>query len=253
MKFSAVFIALMLIYGRIFGQTFVDRIILISGDTIVCTITLINDQNIFYKEGSKKSKKNSHVLLESVSTYSWVSRDIQSGSNSKKYVFPFDSINSWNFGIKFTNQFNYPIVHSAPALSLYKKHHNFSFGPEFTNLRDYSFGNPLDPLNLDQQKYWGLNAAYRYILDSNWKKTNVFFQMNFSLYQLFYTEDRIVNDIKYKETIVENTIGIGVNHQLFPHLEIFGGIGFGSTNGFFLMLEQFIPHSLIGIEFKLKR
>jgi len=233
------------------GQTFVDQIIMKSGDTIPCTITLVNDQNIFYKYEGNRSRKNNHVSLESVNLYNWTSKDIKYKPKPENSGYPYDSTNNWNFGIKLTQQVNYPILHTSPTFSIYRKNHNLYIGPEYTNLLEESFGDPADNY---QHEYWGINIGYRYIFDSHWKKTNLFLQMDFSFYQLKYTEHQLGNpqETNNKRTIVENNLGIGVNYQLFEQIEIFGGVGFGSTNGFFLMVEQFIPHSFLGIEYKIK-
>ena len=234
------------------GQEFIDQIIMDSGDTILCKITLVNTQNIFYTYKSKRSEKYDHVLIKSVNNYIWASKNKKNNHVPEKYLHPYDSINKWNFGIKLTQQFNYPYLHTSPSLSIYRKNHNFHVGPKYTKLLKKYLSDPEDNF---QQEYWGINLGYRYIFNAPWKKTNLFLQMDFSIYQLKYTEASLANPqgTKKKYIIVENVVGIGLNYQILDRFEIFGGIGFGSTNGFFLMFDQFIPHSFLGIEYKIKK
>ena len=135
------------------------------------------------------------------------------------------------------------------SLSIHKGNHNLILGPEYTiHLRNI-YGDPIDRV---EKYYRGINIGYRYIFNSSWKKANLFFQTNFSFYQLKFKAYQLgypyVTD--HKELIIENTAGIGFNYKLAPQFELSGGIGIGSTNGFFLMIGQFIPHSFLGIEYK---
>lgn len=244
-----IIIILILTSGRLIGQTFVDQNILKYGDT--SPITLVNDQNVFFTNAINRSEKRKHVLL-GIFNDNWASKSIKYNSNLVKYLCSFDSTNNWNLGIKLTQQFNYPIGHTSPALCVYRKNHDFYIGPEYTNLLEKSIGDSFDKY---QQEYWGINIGYRYIFDSPWKKTNLFLQMDFSIYQLIYSEYQLgyIHATEQKKTVVENNIGFGVNYKLFNHVEIFGGIGFGSTNGFFLMLDHCIPHLFLGIEYKIMK
>lgn len=251
MKYILIIIIFIFISFKSFCQNYIDQIILISGDTITCRITLVNDQNIFYLYEKEGKQKDNHILLQSVYEYSWLSENTNFQPTPMKEQHPFDAINKWNFGIKLKQQFNYPISHSSPAFSIYRKNHNLYIGPEYSyTLKEY-FINGIENHN---QKFWGLNFGYRYIFDSHLRKTNLFVHMDFSIYQLKYTEHQLGYNrtTNHKTTIVENNIGLGVNYQLLEHVALFGGIGFGSTNGFFLMIDQFIPHSFIGIEYTLK-
>lgn len=46
-----------------------DLIITNSGDSIECTITLVNDANIFYTYKKKKRQESTYISLQEVSTY----------------------------------------------------------------------------------------------------------------------------------------------------------------------------------------
>lgn len=207
---------------------------------------------MFFNNGKKSSEKQELVLIKNESTDNWVWIRLKYNSKPVNYFSPVDSTHNWNFGIKLTQQVNYPIGHTSPALSIYRKNHNVNIGPEYTHLFKESIGDALD---IYQQDYWGINIGYRYIFDSPWRKTNLFLQMDFSIYQLIYSEYQLGynNAAEQKITVVENNVGFGINYKLFNHVEIFGGIGFGSTNGFFLILDQVIPHSFFGIEYKIMK
>ena len=250
-KIIPILIVLIFVSGGLKGQAFIDQIIMKSGDTILCRITLVNDQNIFYTFKSKRSEKYNHVLLESVNNYIWASKNNKDNLSPEKYLHPYDSINKWNFGIKLTQHFNYPITHTTPTLGIYKKNHNLFIGPEYTRLLDKSMGDTKDTY---EQEYWGINIGYRYILNSSWKKTFLFLQTDLSIYKVKYKVSQLgpVANPNHEKIVVENTIGLGLNYNISQHFEIFGGIGFGSTNYFYLMFDQVIPNSFIGIEYKIK-
>ena len=46
-----------------------DLIVTNSGDSIECTITLVNDANIFYTYKKKKREESTYISLQEVSTY----------------------------------------------------------------------------------------------------------------------------------------------------------------------------------------
>jgi hypothetical protein len=70
MKSLSLSILGLILYSSLFSQGYRDFIITFSGDSIVCEITLINDQNIFYNHRPKKAQVNDHMAIENVSSYS---------------------------------------------------------------------------------------------------------------------------------------------------------------------------------------
>jgi hypothetical protein len=152
----------------------------------------------------------------------------------------------FRYGAKLTQHFNYPIMHTSPSASVYIQDHNIYLGPEFNLL--------LTKPKVDTTENWkpdhvGVNIGYRYILKSERKKTNLFLQMNFSFYQVKYKEYKSgsTNTIDHQKMIIENTGSMGINYKFTKKLEIYGGVGFGSTCGFFLLFKKFIPHSFFGV------
>jgi len=162
-----------------------------------------------------------------------------------------DSIKKCTFGIKLSQHFNYPVLHTTPSFSIYIKNHNIYIGPEFTYLLNPLYG---DPVYKWQNKYIGLNIGYRYIIKSTWKRLNFYLSMNFSIYQIKYEEYQMGPPYmtNHEKLIIENTIGVGLNYQILKRINLFGEIGTGSTDKFFLMLQQFVPHTSIGVEFIIK-
>ena len=73
------------------GQDVQDRIILNSGDTITCEITLVNDQNIFYNYYKRKTQKSNFVSLNDVESYNWVSLNRVNKAEEQKSLPPVDS------------------------------------------------------------------------------------------------------------------------------------------------------------------
>ena len=93
--------------------------------------------------------------------------------------------------------------------------------------------------------------GYRYLFDSKKETMNWFLQMNFSIFQAQYQEYGLGSgNTNRTKIIVENSAGVGLNYKLSKHFELNGGLGFGSTHAFFLMLDEFIPHSFIGLDYK---
>jgi hypothetical protein len=248
-KISLILVILILAFNSVTGQTDIDEIIMISGDTIHCKITLVNDQNIFYSYRNKKSEKYNHVMLGSVREYNWYSKNINNNQQTSKSLNSYSTSEKINLGIKLSYHFNYPITHTSPSLCLYKGNHSIFLGPEYTRLLKESLGDPVDSY---EQEYWGMNIGYRYVFNSTWKKTFLFLQTDFSIYQLNYTEasQASPNGTEKKDLIIENTVGLGLIYKINNHFELIGGIGFGSMNYFFLMFDQFIPNSFIGLEYK---
>lgn len=243
------FILLLIVTSNLANaQAYPDKIILKSGDTVLCKISLINDQNIFYNHKIKNTENNDFVALEAINSYQWNSKEKADNPPVNQKLFPYDSTNRWKVGIKLMQQFNYPIFHSSLSASFHKSNHNFYIGPEFSRLIVQSLGDPID---VWKQNYFGLNLGYRYLFDSKKERTNWFLQTNFSIFQAQYQESGLGSgNTKHTKIIVENTFGVGLNFKLSKHFEIYGGIGFGSMHSFFLMMDEFNAHTFIGLVYR---
>jgi len=153
-----------------------------------------------------------------------------------------------NFGIRFSVIYNYKVIHYAPNLSLDLGQHNVYVGVQATNV--------LKPMGSELEIYvkntYGVNFGYRFLFIDKQKKVVPFTQLNFSIYQLEYTEYQRGPPFSTdkKSLIVENTASIGVNFNFIKHFQISCGVGFGSLDGFFLLVDSFIPSGYVGLEYK---
>ena len=247
-QFAVLVFILTLSRSSAFGQIYPDQIVLKTGAIITCKITLVNDQNIFYTHQEKRKINYDYISIYEVNNYNWVSKDKAEVTKKDSPIVLNDSTPAWKAGIKLTQHINYPILHTTPSISIYLKNNNFYIGPEYTKFLKQPSGDPVDMWEKD---YWGLNFGYRRKFISTLKSTQMFVQINFSIYEVSYIEFQKgpPYSTNHKRTIVENSGGLGINQRVFKQVEIYAGIGIGSTNGFFLMFDSFIPHSFIGIEY----
>lgn len=162
---------------------------------------------------------------------------------------PNDSLNRWSLAMGANQSFNFPIMHTTPTISIYNHQHTIYFGPEFTLLLKKSLGDDVDSW---KQKYWGFNLGYRYTFPSHWKRTNLFLQMNYSIYQYEFEEGQMGSGgVIHKGIMVENCAAFGLNYRFNNRLSLSGGIGLGSKAPFFLLLNSAIPHSFVGISYRI--
>jgi len=153
-----------------------------------------------------------------------------------------------NLGIRFSVFYNYKVIHYVPNLSLDLGQHNVYAGVQATNV--------LKPMGSELEIYdnntYGVNFGYRYLFIDKRKKIVPFTQVNFSIYEVEYNEYQLgpVSPTTKKNLILENAASIGVNFNLIKHAQFFSGIGFGSFEGFFLMVDTFIPSAYVGLEYK---
>jgi len=63
------FIFTLLLLASYFSQAQTDLIITTTGDSIQCTITLVNDNNVFYTYKKKKREESTYVSLSLVAEY----------------------------------------------------------------------------------------------------------------------------------------------------------------------------------------
>jgi hypothetical protein len=251
-QLSLILILLLPLIELVNGQNFIDQIITKSSDTIFCKITLINDQNIFCMQQKRKTQQHAYVSLNDIISYNWRTENSEDKSNFVKISFPYDSTSKWRTGLIAVQQINYPISHSILAFRLSKMNHGIHLGLNYTYIFKNHFGD--ESVNSYKNNSPGVNVGYRYIIDSKWERTNLFLQLDFSIYKVEYKEYRGHGSgvVDVSNLIIENNGSIGLNYKISEKIDVFGGVGIGSTAYFFLMIEQFIPHSYVGIEYKIK-
>ncbi|MCK4288047.1 MAG: hypothetical protein KAW86_02480 [Bacteroidales bacterium] len=176
---------------------------------------------------------------------------ISNDDGKKKY--PYNSDNKLNIGISLNQHFNYVLTHSNFSIILNFSNHLFYIGPVFTKLLS---DNPYNETEVDygikryDKNFLGINWGYRNYFNSKWERTHFFLQLDFSLYKLKYQNHSMGSGwYDAEEITLENTFAFGLDYRVIKGLGIFGGIGFGSNNYFFLALDSFIPNAFIGIEY----
>lgn len=181
----------------------------------------------------------SGILLFSVSLYA--QNEVQA---SKSIGFRVNSF--YDFQLKKSKSDQ--IVRVAPVLSLDFKKHNFYLGPQFTRYLQFE--------SIRNEKYesesLGLNFGYRLTFKELVQNLRLFGQFDYAIYQIKNVEIQkgapfLTNE---KTTIAQNTIFIGIDYIPFKAFSCFIGTGIGSLDGFFMMIDDFIVSSYIGLEYK---
>src|SRR5690606_14919000 len=103
-----------------------------------------------------------------------------------------------------------------------------------------------------QPQTWGLYGNWRYSLIDHDHKLVPFAQLRFACYQVSYETYQLGTGMTTarKQFIVENTASLGLRYNPLDHLVFRVGAGFGSTDGFFLILTSFMPQAFVGVEYR---
>lgn len=152
-----------------------------------------------------------------------------------------------NLGVRLSVFYNYKVIHYVPTLSLDLGQHNVYLGVQSTNVL-----NPMaSETTIYEKSSFGANFGYRYLFVNKQNKVVPFAQLNFSLYELNYVEyQRGPFSQEKQQLILENTASIGLNFNVLKKVQFSCGIGFGSFEGFFLLVDSFIPTGYVGVEYK---
>jgi hypothetical protein len=149
----------------------------------------------------------------------------------KPIQFGLENSNAYTF--RFVNkQQDYSLTHSSVLMSLNAGHHSFFLGPEYSYLSK-PFGD-----DSDQIKHSMVGGAFAYVYSHELKKWNSvdgFLRFNYSIFQLERTDYKELET--RKSMVYENTLDLGLKKRFATNFYIYGSIGFGSTNGFFLMVD----------------
>ncbi|NCO55961.1 MAG: hypothetical protein GW876_11275 [Bacteroidetes bacterium] len=153
------------------------------------------------------------------------------------------------FSARYTFYYNYKVAHHSPVFSIEFNKHNFYLGPEYSLILKPIKG---DPVNIYEKKSFGINLGYRYFFSEQSKKLKVFSQFNFAIFQIKYKEYQLGPPFvtEHNNLIIENTVTLGIDYNIWNNIHIFSGGGIGSFGGFFLIIDAFTPSSYIGIEYK---
>ncbi len=156
---------------------------------------------------------------------------LHSFGQEKKMHFGIESSNAYNFRYVGKQQ-DYSLTHSSVLMSLNAGHHSFFLGPEYSYL-----SKPIGD-DSDQIKHSMFAGTFAYVYSYELKKLNsvdVFVRFNYSIFQQQLTDYKGLET--RKSMVYENTLDLGLKKRFANKFYIYGSVGFGSTNGFFLMVD----------------
>ena len=156
---------------------------------------------------------------------------LHSFGQEKKMHFGIESSNAYNFRYVGKQQ-DYSLTHSSVLMSLTAGHHSFFLGPEYSYL-----SKPIGD-DSDQIKHSMFAGTFAYVYSyelKKWDSVDVFVRFNYSIFQQQLTDYKGLET--RKSMVYENTLDLGLKKRFANKFYIYGSAGFGSTNGFFLMVD----------------
>jgi len=168
----------------------------------------------------------------------------------------FSYVNSieYNFRVPIkqnnSNINTYSIVHESILFVGSVKNNSFFIGPQISYLNGFLY----DPIEKIKHINYGLNFGYeRKFPITNSKNGFVFStRLSFSIYEISKIDYPLglSDEIQTRKTILENNLYVGLKKSFNPNFYLYSGFGFGSTNGFFLMIDSFMLASTFGFGFQ---
>ena len=164
-----------------------------------------------------------------------------------------------SFGIQYTLSYDFQVaprnsenkigvLHHAPALSYRINNHNLYIGPLLSHVFQ------LKPVWNDKydNKAFGLHFGYRYYSNELLRNFRIFGQFHYSIFwvKCQHYQLGLPDGVTKTEIRVNNTASFGVDYEAIPNLHIYAGTGFGSYDGFFLILERVNLSEYIGIKYE---
>lgn len=169
-------------------------------------------------------------------------------SISNKLYCQDSSKKNLQLSARYSFYHNYKIMHHSPVIVIIFDKHNFYFGPEYSLILKRIKGDPVD---IYEKESFGINFGYRYYWGEKAKRLNVFSQLNYAIFKVKYKEYQHGPPFvtEHKDLIIENTISLGVDYNIWNNFHVYSGAGIGSFAGFFLITDAFLPTSYIGLEY----
>jgi hypothetical protein len=234
------------------GQDYPDRIITQDGDVIECCITLVNAKNIYYYHLKRDIRRPATIAVDNVMDYTWTQSCKPSQRDNDRKARPPRKSKKWGYGVKLAQQFNYPVMHTIAAFNVRKGNHNLFFGPHYTHISKEKVSSDTE-LSFSQSTY-GLNFGYMIVIRTRNEIFDVFMQMDFSLYEAtqWYTNGPYSNVRSEDKLVTENHISVGLKYNAGERFELHGGYGVGATDGFFLQMEDLIPHVFVALQYNIR-
>lgn len=152
-------------------------------------------------------------------------------------------------GVRLNTVYDYWVFHNTINLNVNFGGHNLYIGPELVHI--VMLPNKYDDVDNFRSRSTGLNFGYRYSSRDLVPKLKLFGQLNFSIFQMKIFENQMGPPSTQEKisVVVENTASFGVDYNIFNKIHLFSGLGFGSYDGFFLMITSFTPTFYVGIDY----
>ncbi len=143
---------------------------------------------------------------------------------------------SRNFGLAYQFSYNNNTAHHRIPLYWNPNRHLFFLGPQRTSVIK-PLGDPIDDY---ENESYGLNAGWQYTFKDIGNNMRLFFQYEFTYYQIKKIEHQLGPPVSTEHTLsrLENSLSAGVSVCLFERLFLKSNVGFGSGSGFFLLLDD---------------
>ncbi len=152
-------------------------------------------------------------------------------------------------GLNISYHYNYPNVHSIPAIVFTYKNSAFIMGPCLTQIKSNTLVYSVSPL---EQESRGAMFGYMYTYNQVKGPVVPFFQTYFYGYEVFTVEHALGYTANHTRLVIENAAGFGVKIKAVKNFEIQLGAGIGSANGFFLIIDQFVPLLNVGLQYRFR-
>ena len=234
------------------GNDFPDRIVTNHGDTIECSITLVNDEHVYFYYMHRDIRRPDRLSVNDIKGYTWSGECSHNTSDKNPFTVAEKEPKKWGYGFKVVQQFNLPIYHSIVAINVRKGNHNMYVGPHYTYMAKEKIRGDLE--ESFSQTTWGVNMGYMIVIKTRNEVFDVFAQFDVSMYEAqtwFY--DGPYSGLKSeRELVFENCVSVGIKYNISDKFETFGGYGIGSTENLFFMFEGIVPHIYLGLQFNIK-
>ena len=166
-----------------------------------------------------------------------------------KLSYGIENSLEYNFRLPQTNDGSlnsFAVFHEELLFTCKIKNHLIFIGPQYSRFTGFMF----DPADNYLKNSLGINFGYQYEhrLSEKFDRTYFCTRLVFSIYNYNSYEHSLGNGAPLKQsTIVENTISFGLKKYFSKKTFFQFGLGFGSTQGFFLMIESFMISSSVGL------
>jgi hypothetical protein len=149
------------------------------------------------------------------------------------------------FGVGYNFSYNQKTMHHKLPLFWKPNNHLFYIGIQQTSILQ-SLGDPID---VYEKENFGFNAGWQYVFITIKEHVGLFFQYDFTFYQTTFKSFQLGPPGVSKITTngLENSLTFGGNLRFGKRFIVSPHLGFGSRNGFFLLLDEAFFSANIGL------